>query len=237
MSRRHPAKRSGRYRTALRKKVKKGFQGYPIATIAWYGPTDQLASKVAVGIVPEEDGEVAYLERWFSEDEDVRRDPEISREIIDFIGKHRVRSVVMTEGIIGCPHEEGIDYPEGEECPECPFWAGRDWWSGARIAEDGRLDEEVVMGVGWYKPEQWERLREVSEDGEEMAETYEEWKESAERGLGEMRKAGLNPERVEVDVEELVAWCEEQKRPLDASARVEYVALEAGRRRKSGGGA
>jgi hypothetical protein len=25
----------------------------------------------------------------------------------------------------GCPHEEGVDYPEGEACPDCPFWAGR----------------------------------------------------------------------------------------------------------------
>jgi hypothetical protein len=38
----------------------------------------------------------------------------------------------MADRIIGCPHEEGIDYPEGEECPLCPFWKGRDRWSGER---------------------------------------------------------------------------------------------------------
>jgi hypothetical protein len=36
----------------------------------------------------------------------------------------------MVDRIIGCPHEEGIDYPDGAECPECPFWKGRDRWTG-----------------------------------------------------------------------------------------------------------
>jgi len=32
---------------------------------------------------------------------------------------------VVTDGIIGCPHEEGIDFPVGEGCPYCPFWRGK----------------------------------------------------------------------------------------------------------------
>ena len=31
---------------------------------------------------------------------------------------------------LGCPHEEGVDYPEGQICPQCPFWAHRDRWTG-----------------------------------------------------------------------------------------------------------
>jgi hypothetical protein len=38
--------------------------------------------------------------------------------------------VAAFDRIIGCPHEEGIDYPEGEICMKCPFWAHRDRWSG-----------------------------------------------------------------------------------------------------------
>jgi len=35
----------------------------------------------------------------------------IAREIVEFIEEHGARSVVMTNGIlIGCPHQEGIDY-------------------------------------------------------------------------------------------------------------------------------
>jgi hypothetical protein len=32
----------------------------------------------------------------------------------------------LTDRIIGCPHEEGKDYPAGDVCPQCPFWANRD---------------------------------------------------------------------------------------------------------------
>jgi hypothetical protein len=32
------------------------------------------------------------------------------------------------------PHEEGIDYPEGKTCPQCPFWASRDRWTGESLS-------------------------------------------------------------------------------------------------------
>ncbi len=53
-------------------------------------------------------------------------------EIREFMIAAAVKSVVITGEINGCPHEEGIDY-EGEVCPRCPFWAGRDRWSGKVI--------------------------------------------------------------------------------------------------------
>jgi len=114
----------------LRKKAKRGFRGYPIATVAFYGPDDRQATKVAVGIVADESGDVVELERWFSEEEDVRADVGIGEAILAFIRNREVRSVVITDRIFGCPHEEGIDYPEGGACPECPYWAGRDRFVG-----------------------------------------------------------------------------------------------------------
>ena len=39
-------------KSALRKKANRGFRGYPVATMAFYGPDDEVASKVAVGILP-----------------------------------------------------------------------------------------------------------------------------------------------------------------------------------------
>ena len=114
----------------LRKKARRGFRGHPVATVAFYGPDDQRATKVAVGIVTTEGAEPAALERWFSDETDVRTDSAIGHEILKFIEAHGVKSVVMADRIIGCPHEEGVDYPDGQVCPECPFWAHRDRWSG-----------------------------------------------------------------------------------------------------------
>src|SRR5919197_6762537 len=94
----------------LGKKAKKGFRGFPVATVAFYGPDSRRASKLTVGIILAEDQEPAELRRWFSDQVDVRRDPSVAEEVLAFIDRFGVRSVAMADRIIGCPHEEGIDY-------------------------------------------------------------------------------------------------------------------------------
>ncbi len=119
-----------RQREKLAKKAKRGFRGYPVATAAYYGPTNDRASKVAVGIVMNEGSEPEPMQKWLSESADVRHESEIIERILQFLAANNVKSVVVAEGIMGCPHEEGIDCPEGEWCPECPYWRNRDRFSG-----------------------------------------------------------------------------------------------------------
>jgi len=108
--------------------------GYPVGTIAYYGPDDLFASKVVAGIIlSEKDDKDVILEKWFSTTIDVRYDPEIKEKIIDFFEQYHIHRVVMTDRIIGCPHEEGVDYPEDKQCPHCPFWANRDRWTGELV--------------------------------------------------------------------------------------------------------
>jgi hypothetical protein len=116
----------------LHKKARKGMRGWPVATIAFYGPNLSQATKVAVGIVPFKNEDVVAMRDWKVDHGDVRADSGIAQEILEFIEKHGALSVVMTDGIIGCPHQEGIDY-EGEWCPVCDFWHGRDRFTGQRI--------------------------------------------------------------------------------------------------------
>ncbi len=115
------------YKEPLEEKAKLGFRGYPIATIAFYGPDDLTATKIAVGIILGKDQEPAHLQRWHSI-KDIRRDTEVWREISEFVTLHKARSVAMPTEIMGCPHEEGIDYPLGGYCPKCPFWKDRIRW-------------------------------------------------------------------------------------------------------------
>jgi hypothetical protein len=117
----------------LRRKAKQDFHGYPVATIAFYGPTADLATKVVVSIVRNEGQDPDPLERWFSEGTDVRNDSAIGEKILAFLKENGAKSVIATDGLIGCPHEEGIDYPEGKSCPQCPYWAGRDRFTRERI--------------------------------------------------------------------------------------------------------
>jgi hypothetical protein len=50
-----------RFLKRLSKKARKGLRGWPIATIAFYGPNLSHATKVAVGIVPSENAAVEEL--------------------------------------------------------------------------------------------------------------------------------------------------------------------------------
>jgi hypothetical protein len=119
--------------TRLGKMARRGQRGYPVATIAFYGPDASRASKVAVGIIRTEDAEPTEMKTWSSDTGDVRRDAAIGDEVVAFIEEHGGKTSVLSPGIIGCPHEEGIDYPEGEVCPQCPYWANRDRWSGEEL--------------------------------------------------------------------------------------------------------
>jgi hypothetical protein len=118
-----------RAKKAITKKAKKGFRGYPKATVALYGPTDKKATKLVVAILEQEDVDSEHIKKWFSEN-DIRHDFQAFDEAMNFIKEQEAKTVAMLDRIIGCPHEEGIDYPEDQSCPECPFWHGRNRWTG-----------------------------------------------------------------------------------------------------------
>jgi hypothetical protein len=87
---------------------------------------------MVASIVDREGAEPSHIHRWCAEGVDVRSEPVFLTEVLAFFEEHGVRSVVMPDRIIGCPHEEGVDY-EGPVCPHCPYWANRDRWTGEVI--------------------------------------------------------------------------------------------------------
>jgi hypothetical protein len=117
----------------LASKARRGFRGHPLATIAFYGPNRDVASKVVVAIFTQDNADPAQLMRWHNHEVDVREHDGVGQEVIAFLKSHGPRTVILSDGVIGCPHEEGSDYPEGQACPQCPYWAGRDRWSGDRV--------------------------------------------------------------------------------------------------------
>lgn len=80
----------------LREKARRGFRGYPVATVAYYGPDASKATKVAVGIILKEDDEPVALERWHSAESDVRFDPEICDAALQFMSAHQAKTVVLS---------------------------------------------------------------------------------------------------------------------------------------------
>ena len=66
------------------------------------------------------------MRAWSTDASVVRNDPVTAAELADWLRSQGVKDTVSYDRIIGCPHEEGIDYPIGRTCPQCPFWASID---------------------------------------------------------------------------------------------------------------
>ncbi|MEJ6472836.1 hypothetical protein [Pseudoalteromonas piscicida] len=109
--------------------MRKGNKGFPIATIAFYGADNKSASKLVCAIVPYQGADPEQIAKWFSST-DIRKPENILKKVLAFIDENDAQTVSMVEEIIGCPHEEGVDYPEGEYCSQCLYWKERDRFTG-----------------------------------------------------------------------------------------------------------
>lgn len=108
----------------LQRRAQKGFQGYPLGIIAFYGRNDLIASKAVIGIVTKAGSGPAHIRKWIFENGDLRKDVPTIKELFRYIEAHDVVSVALAPGIYYCPHEPGVDFPEGDSCPHCAFWSG-----------------------------------------------------------------------------------------------------------------
>jgi hypothetical protein len=96
----------------------------------------------------------------------------------------------------------------------------------SRKRKAGRYSKEHVdtaSGVAWYDRAQWQRLRQVAADPERLEDSYDEWIAMAENAIRELEATGMLIEKVPVDTEDLIAWCNERDRPIDGAARAEYA--------------
>lgn len=111
-----------------------------VATLVLYGPDDHNFTKLVLSYVPawksrietatfppDDPSEKSLHEKWL-----LARpgSEEWIAKASSRLGAWDVVAVIMPEGVYGCPHEEGEDFPIGADCPECPFWAGK---QGSRI--------------------------------------------------------------------------------------------------------
>jgi hypothetical protein len=81
----------------IAKRVKKGFQGYPQITIAYFGDSVDLASEVVVGFIMEEGS--AVQEQTFSSENDVRKDETIQTTLLKIIERVDAKTVLEASGI------------------------------------------------------------------------------------------------------------------------------------------
>src|SRR4051794_29375714 len=78
--------------------------------------------------------------------------------------------------------------------------------------------DRMEVGIGWYTPDQYSSLKAFAADPEILDHTHEEWLAGAEKLFRELgTQAGLRPLRIPVDVQELLTWCRQRGKAVDAS--------------------
>ena len=162
-----------RLHSRLAKRSRRGFRGFPAATVAYYGPDDTRASKVVVTIVPSKGAEPTHQDSFTDATRDLREDPFVGEQVMAFVEKHESASVFVAEEILGCPHEEGVDFPEGGTCPSCPFWAERDRWAATKERLGAARGELLTRTIAEVRAEQAEERSKAQGPSEEKPGTGE----------------------------------------------------------------
>ena len=79
------------------------------------------------------------------------------------------------------------------------------------------------VGVAWFDEVEWEKLRQVTADAEDLGASYQDWCAQAEETIARVASEGHQIEKVPIQVEQLLGWCVAEGRPLDQAARAEYA--------------
>jgi hypothetical protein len=87
-----------------------------------------------------------------------------------------------------------------------------------------RDDNRVELGVAWYRPDQWDELLRIAPDAKKLERTYEEWREFAANGIKALEQGGVKVSKIDVDLAELVEWCDREGRQPDADSRAAFGA-------------
>jgi hypothetical protein len=93
---------------------------FPIGTLVYFGPDNSIVTKIVAVVIQSKDSN-PILKSWSGPG--IISSQTNVLEIGQFFMENQVENIIMTNGIVGCPHDEGVDYPAGEECPYCPFWS------------------------------------------------------------------------------------------------------------------
>ena len=74
--------------------------------------------------------------------------------------------------------------------------------------------------------EQWALLLSSSADRDELEETYDEWLTSAEKTVAELQATGVNPRKIDIDMEEMISWVQGKGVILNGETRAEFIAMK-----------
>jgi len=137
-----------------------------------------------------------------------------------------------------------LQHPDDPDHDELTEWLGEDFdpevfdleatdlqmrpsTNRGRWARRPMHQPKMLVAVGWYRPEDWQRLREISEDRKSLEDTHREWLDNAVELMRKFHAIGINATSVEVDPEQLKTWCQNQGLPVNNNSRAQYASVKA----------
>jgi hypothetical protein len=82
-----------------------------------------------------------------------------------------------------------------------------------------------AIGVAWYRAEDYDRLKSMYEDADQLPDTFEEWLAIAEGVRNTMIAQGFIIRKVYLDPDTFPQWCKEHGLSMDATGRTRYALL------------
>jgi hypothetical protein len=87
-------------------------------------------------------------------------------------------------------------------------------------------DSKKVIGIAWYRKEQWILLRQTIENPNDIENTYEEWLDKAMELKRTIEASGLTTEEVDIDIPGVITWCKKNNKPINSNSISEYAAYK-----------
>lgn len=87
--------------------------------------------------------------------------------------------------------------------------------------------EILVVGIPWYRREDWEELRSVLSDTRALPVSYGVWLRAAENVVDQTEKKGYRTIKVHIDPKVFPKWCQSRGLRADAKARRQYANILA----------
>jgi hypothetical protein len=79
-----------------------------------------------------------------------------------------------------------------------------------------------MLGIAWYRGENYGRLLDIFEDSDNLPATYEEWFVRAEASRKTLEADGARVICVDIDPDKFSKWCTENGRKPNSRARIEF---------------
>lgn len=91
---------------------------------------------------------------------------------------------------------------------------------------------QMVIGVAWYLAKDWDDMRDLCSDRDEMHGSFEAWQRAAKQTERTLTAEGRTIVRVTIDPAEFAGWCAVRGRSMNGEARAEFVTEKARQARR-----